>query len=73
MVRALLSMTETPEPADAADALAVALCHLQMEQARWRFALPEASSLGKPRGARVALAAVSGVTRNAFSRILSTR
>jgi crossover junction endodeoxyribonuclease RuvC len=73
MVRALLSMTETPEPADAADALAVALCHLQMEQVRLRFALPEASSLGKPRGARVALAAVSGVTRNAFSRILSTR
>jgi crossover junction endodeoxyribonuclease RuvC len=73
MVRALLSMTETPEPADAADALAVALCHLQMEQARRRFALPEASALGKPRGARVALAAVSGATRNAFSRILSTR
>jgi crossover junction endodeoxyribonuclease RuvC len=72
MVRALLSMTETPEPADAADALAVALCHLQMEQARRRFALAEASALGKPRGARVA-AAVSGVTRNAFSRILSTR
>lgn len=29
MVRALLSMSETPEPADAADALAVALCHMQ--------------------------------------------
>jgi crossover junction endodeoxyribonuclease RuvC len=29
MVRALLSMSETPEPADAADALAVALCHVQ--------------------------------------------
>ena len=29
MVRALLRMTETPEPADAADALAVALCHMQ--------------------------------------------
>jgi crossover junction endodeoxyribonuclease RuvC len=29
MIRALLSMKETPEPADAADALAVALCHLQ--------------------------------------------
>src|ERR1700688_2305704 len=33
IVRALLDMTETPEPADAADALAVALCHLQAEQA----------------------------------------
>lgn len=40
MVRALLSMTETPEPSDAADALAVALCHLQTEQVRRRFALP---------------------------------
>src|ERR1700739_87099 len=34
MVRAILSMDATPEPPDAADALAVALCHLQMEQAR---------------------------------------
>ena len=41
MVRALLAMTETPEPSDAADALAVALCHLQSEQARRRFGLPE--------------------------------
>jgi crossover junction endodeoxyribonuclease RuvC len=29
MVRALLGMSETPEPPDAADALAVALCHVQ--------------------------------------------
>jgi crossover junction endodeoxyribonuclease RuvC len=41
MVRALLEMTETPEPSDAADALAVALCHLQAEHARQRFALPD--------------------------------
>jgi crossover junction endodeoxyribonuclease RuvC len=40
MVRALLEMNETPEPSDAADALAVALCHLQAEQARQRFGLP---------------------------------
>ncbi len=40
MVRALLAMTETPEPADAADALAVALCHLQTERARQKFGLP---------------------------------
>jgi len=38
MVRALLHMTETPEPADAADALAVALCHVQAEQFRVRLA-----------------------------------
>ena len=39
MVRALLHMTETPEPADAADALAVALCHVQAEQFRARLGL----------------------------------
>jgi crossover junction endodeoxyribonuclease RuvC len=49
MVRALLSMAETPEPADAADALAVALCHLQGEQARARFGLPDLKTLAKPR------------------------
>jgi crossover junction endodeoxyribonuclease RuvC len=37
MVRALLSMSETPEPADAADALAVALCHVQAAQYRARL------------------------------------
>lgn len=44
MVRSLLGMVETPEPADAADALAVALCHLQNEQFRTRFALPSMSA-----------------------------
>jgi crossover junction endodeoxyribonuclease RuvC len=37
MVRALLSMTETPEPADAADALALALCHIQIAEAKERI------------------------------------
>jgi crossover junction endodeoxyribonuclease RuvC len=37
MVRALLAMKETPVPSDAADALAVALCHLQAEQFERRF------------------------------------
>jgi crossover junction endodeoxyribonuclease RuvC len=37
MVRALLAMAEIPEPADAADALAVALCHLQTDESRRRF------------------------------------
>jgi crossover junction endodeoxyribonuclease RuvC len=49
MVRALLSMNVTPEPSDAADALAVALCHLQTEQARQRFGLPRTNTLAKPR------------------------
>jgi crossover junction endodeoxyribonuclease RuvC len=43
MVRALLSMDETPEPADAADALAVALCHLQADQVRRRFGIAASS------------------------------
>jgi crossover junction endodeoxyribonuclease RuvC len=38
MVRALLSMTETPEPVDAADALALALCHIQIAEAKERSA-----------------------------------
>jgi crossover junction endodeoxyribonuclease RuvC len=59
MVRALLSMPETPEPADAADALAVALCHLQREQVRRRFAMPEALAFAKPRGARATAAAAA--------------
>src|SRR5580704_9999413 len=48
MVRALLEMNETPEPSDAADALAVALCHLQAEQARQRFGLPDKAAPRKP-------------------------
>ena len=52
MVRALLSMPEMPEPADAADALAVALCHLQSEQARLRFGLPDPKVLVKSRSLR---------------------
>jgi len=38
MVRALLHLREIPEPADAADALAVALCHIQTAEARARIA-----------------------------------
>ncbi|HEX8837938.1 MAG TPA: crossover junction endodeoxyribonuclease RuvC [Candidatus Acidoferrum sp.] len=49
MVRAILAMSATPEPPDAADALAVALCHLQMEQARRRFGLPAEKRLARPR------------------------
>jgi len=49
MVRAILSMSATPEPPDAADALAVALCHLQREQARRRFGLPTEKELARPR------------------------
>ena len=64
MVRAILSMSVTPEPPDAADALAVALCHLQMEQARQRFGLPPEKELARLRS----LAAV-GNSRNATGAV----
>ena len=43
MVRALLRMTETPEPADAADALAVALCHIHVGEGKAHLAAPRTS------------------------------
>lgn len=43
MVRALLRMTETPEPADAADALAVALCHIHTAEGRERLSVSASS------------------------------
>ena len=73
MVRALLSMTETPEPADAADALAVALCHLQTEQARLRYGLPEAKLLAKSRASSLEATPARRATRLPASRIESTR
>jgi crossover junction endodeoxyribonuclease RuvC len=75
MVRAILSMSATPEPADAADALAVALCHLQTEQARRRFGLPHLKELAGVRSP-AAQAGTSGIrinraTRGGLPRILS--
>jgi crossover junction endodeoxyribonuclease RuvC len=49
MVRAMLGMAEIPEPADAADALAVARCHMQHEQFRARFELPSTVPVGSSR------------------------
>ena len=37
MVRMLLGLSDVPRPDDAADALAVALCHVQMSQLARRF------------------------------------
>jgi crossover junction endodeoxyribonuclease RuvC len=42
MVRAQLGLKEMPEPSDAADALAVALCHLQADQLEQRFGVRKA-------------------------------
>jgi crossover junction endodeoxyribonuclease RuvC len=65
MVRALLKMEETPEPSDAADALAVALCHIQGEQFARRFGLSANSRTTPARGA----AASSPVRRQSTARI----
>ena len=81
MVRALLSMSVTPEPADAADALAVALCHVQAEQARRRFGLPWSKDSAKPRRVAATTDGAAGshrtrdnsATRAHLSRILSVR
>lgn len=79
MVRALLTMAEIPEPSDAADALAVALCHLQGEWTRRKFKLPE---IGKQQRRRPAVSdalevagSASGpyTTRAGFPRIVPTR
>jgi crossover junction endodeoxyribonuclease RuvC len=51
MVRALLGMSETPEPPDAADALAVALCHVQAEQFRARLSGDARTHAGPRTGA----------------------
>ena len=42
MVKSLLGLADCPEPADASDALAVALCHAQMSRARDRLAAASA-------------------------------
>ncbi len=81
MVRALLSMTVTPEPSDAADALAVALCHLRADQVRRRFGLPRKNdgtklrSVGAPAASASATTGIrtSGTTRGGLPRIVSTR
>ena len=81
MVRALLSMNVTPEPEDAADALAVALCHLRAEQVRRRFGLPRKNDGTKLRSVSAAAASASattgirtsGTTRGGLPRIVSTR
>jgi crossover junction endodeoxyribonuclease RuvC len=44
MVRASLGLRELPEPSDAADALAVALCHIHAARARARIAAATSSA-----------------------------
>jgi crossover junction endodeoxyribonuclease RuvC len=51
MVRAILSLKEIPQPSDAADALAVALCHIQFAQSQQRFGV-SARLLAAPKTTR---------------------
>jgi crossover junction endodeoxyribonuclease RuvC len=70
MVRALLGMTETPEPPDAADALAVALCHVQAERFRAQL---EHGAVGHAVGpGRTSFPRITR-SRGAASRISSSR
>jgi crossover junction endodeoxyribonuclease RuvC len=62
MVQSVLGLAEVPEPVDAADALAVALCHLQSEEFRQRFTIPLISS-GSARRGRAAALSVAAVPR----------
>lgn len=64
MVRTLLGMSETPEPADAADALAVALCHVQSEKFQARVGNGAAVS---------ATATATSALRKAHSRPAGSR
>jgi crossover junction endodeoxyribonuclease RuvC len=73
MVRALLAMAETPEPADAADALAVALCHLQAEQARRKFNLPVVAKPARRNAGTASVASPAGVAPRSATRTASPR
>jgi len=65
MVRAHLKMEEIPEPSDAADALAVAICHIQGEQFARRFGLS-----AKPRAESIQrIAATSASRRQSAARV----
>lgn len=52
MVRAQLGLRELPEPSDASDALAVALCHLQAEQLQRRFGVQKSELISATRSRR---------------------
>ncbi|HUJ41649.1 MAG TPA: crossover junction endodeoxyribonuclease RuvC [Candidatus Acidoferrales bacterium] len=52
MVRSELRMAEAPQPLDAADALAVALCHIHSRQARLRMAAAMATAGTRGTGGR---------------------
>jgi crossover junction endodeoxyribonuclease RuvC len=62
MVTSALGLTSYPEPADAADALAIALCHAHLSQARDRIARAtgiQSPAIGVSTGKRVARVQIS--------------
>lgn len=63
MVTRLLSLSERPKPADAADALALAICHLWREPMRARLAEAEqrAAALAKAHRARLKAARAASI------------
>jgi crossover junction endodeoxyribonuclease RuvC len=65
MVTRLLALVEKPSPADAADALALAICHLWREPMRARLAEAEARSAEMVRKHRARLATAAKETRAA--------
>ena len=73
MVRALLSMSETPEPSDAADALAVALCHIQGQQLERRFGVEQALARKSLATGRERVATATHATQTRGSGIQSNQ
>jgi crossover junction endodeoxyribonuclease RuvC len=68
MVSSSLGLTEVPEPADASDALAVALCHAHLSRARDRMAVATAQKPG-----RMAVRPLTKLSRSPASTSPSSR
>jgi crossover junction endodeoxyribonuclease RuvC len=70
MVMRLLNLDTKPRPADAADALALAICHLWREPMRARLAEAEARAkeLARTHRARLAAAAQNAKAQQATTR-----
>ncbi len=73
MVRAMLGMAEAPKPADAADALAVALCHVYAERARASIARATAPQVPATPARHAASTGPAGRARTASARHATAR
>jgi crossover junction endodeoxyribonuclease RuvC len=60
MVTSILGLSDQPEPLDATDALAVALCHAHAARARARFAVATRVAPARARGVTVRVARLPG-------------